>query len=215
MANVREAELLYGDHANLGLLRLLGPISGPVLDVGCGKGPLGPALRHAGGSPLVGLEPSERASEIARERYDILATSSIEEVTLEGLGGTPFSTIVCADVIEHLVDPWQALRKLRGFAAPGARIAVSTPNAQTWEIVWPLLRGRFDYDPAGGVLDSTHLRWFTRRSLHDTLRATGWRPLHDGGSWAGGPRRRVLRRLTGGLLDGFLYWQLFTVATAA
>ena len=211
---MREAELVYGDRANVELLALLGPISGPVLDVGCGKGPLAPILRAAGGNPVVGLEPSEAASEIARDRYDLLATATVEGVTLDQLGGEPFATIICADVIEHLADPWAALSKLRSFARPDAQIVVSTPNVQTWEIVGPLLRGRFDYNPNGGVLDSTHLRWFTRESLHDTLRRTGWEPQRDGGSWWGSRRHRLVRRLALGRLNGFFYWQLFTVAAA-
>lgn len=210
---MRESELVYGDKANAGLLALVGPVSGRVLDVGCGKGPNAGPLRRAGADHLVGADPSAAASEVARPLYDEFHTAAIEDLT-PATFAQPFDLIVAADVIEHLTDHWAGLKRLRELARPGARLAVSTPNVQTWEIVGSLLRGRWDYDPAGGLMDSTHLRWFTRSSLHEALRTTGWEPERDGGSWAGGARRQRLRRLTLGTLDDFFYWQLFTVARA-
>src|SRR5258708_4852424 len=93
---------------------------GSVLDVGCGAGGLGPGLRAAGATRLTGVEVVPSAAETARTRYDEVVEAPIEEALgrLEG----PFDTVLCLDVLEHLVDPERIVRDLRRVTAPGARL---------------------------------------------------------------------------------------------
>jgi SAM-dependent methyltransferase len=204
---------VYGDTVNEDVLRGLGSISGRLLDVGCGTGAWGPRLRAAGAQELVALDASAAAIEEARARYDVAMVGTIEDATLELLGGRPFDVIVAADVLEHLIDPWKALRALREWAAPDARLAVSVPNLRFYRLVGNLaLRGEFEYEP-WGVRDWTHLRWFTRRSLGRSLVNSGWQPER----WVGtaSVKGRVLARISDQVANEFLRQQLTVVARAS
>jgi SAM-dependent methyltransferase len=184
-----------------------------VLDVGCGAGAWSEHLRASGGRYLVGIDASAAACAAARARYDLVVHSRVEDATLAELGGEPFDVVIAADVLEHLVDPWSVLARLRSWARDGARLGVSVPNARSVKIIGPLLAGRFEYDPAGGLRDRGHLRWFTRRSLSSALAGAGWLPLRCAGNL--GPRRRFLSALTFGAATEFLWDQLFVVSRAA
>jgi 2-polyprenyl-3-methyl-5-hydroxy-6-metoxy-1,4-benzoquinol methylase len=207
-----QQSFVYGGNDNEDVLRGLGAISGRLLDVGCGEGSWAPRLREAGARELVALDPSAEAIATARERYDAAVVGTIEGATLQELGGERFDVLIVADVLEHLVDPWQALRTLRAWAAPDALLAVSVPNMRFYRLVGNLVtRGEFEYERYG-VRDWTHLRWFTRRSLARMLQASDWEPQR----WvtSASLRGRLLARLSEPLANDFLRQQLTVVARA-
>lgn len=211
-APLLQQTFVYGGTVNEDVLRGLGTVSGRLLDVGSGTGAWAPRLRAAGAQTLVALDPSEASIAAAAELYDAAVVGTVEGVELADLGGEPFDVIVVADVLEHLVDPWAALQRLRGWAAPDALLAVSVPNLRFYRLVGNLvLRGEFEYEPYG-VRDWTHLRWFTRKSLGRTLRASGWEPER----WVTSPtlKGRLLARLSEQLANDFLRQQLTVVARA-
>jgi 2-polyprenyl-3-methyl-5-hydroxy-6-metoxy-1,4-benzoquinol methylase len=145
---------------------------GAVLDVGCGSGGVGRALRVAGATELTGIEIVAEQAELARETYDRVIAAPVEEALAE-LDG-PFDTILCLDVLEHLVDPEHVMRALHRVAAPGARLQVSLPNARHISLIRDLVvRGTFNYTD-WGHRDRTHLRWFTRRDIVEAMERTGW-----------------------------------------
>lgn len=184
---------------------------GRVLDVGCGAGNVGPGLRAAGATHLTGVEFVPSAAEAARARFDTVLTGTIEDALgqLEG----PFDTILCLDVLEHLVDPAAVLAGLRGLAARGGHLKVSVPNARQISLVYDLLvRGTFGYTD-WGHRDRTHLRWFTRRDIVEAVGAAGWRV--DGVSHPPLGRSRTLDRVTRGRSTEFLVGQWYVGATAA
>jgi SAM-dependent methyltransferase len=86
----------------------------------------------------------------------------------------PFEAIIYGDVLEHLSDPTAVLRALDQFLAPGGAVIVSVPNVAHLWVRLSLLVGRFDYADRG-ILDRTHLRFFTRRTLLELLRSAGLR----------------------------------------
>jgi 2-polyprenyl-3-methyl-5-hydroxy-6-metoxy-1,4-benzoquinol methylase len=203
---------VYGSNVNADVLRGLGAISGRLLDVGCGEGSWGPLLRKAGADELVALDPSPDAIALAADRYDVAVTGTVEGTELAALGGQPFDTIVVADVLEHLVDPWAALRTLRSWAAPGSLLAVSVPNLRFYRLLGNLVfRGEFEYERYG-VRDWTHLRWFTRRSLGRMLADAGWEPQR----WVSTQSAKglLLARLSDALANDFLRQQLVVVSRA-
>jgi 2-polyprenyl-3-methyl-5-hydroxy-6-metoxy-1,4-benzoquinol methylase len=203
---------VYGDYANEEVLRGLDAISGRLLDVGSGAGSWAPRLRAAGAAELVALDPSAAAIDRASVLYDRTFIGSVEDTELADLGGELFQVIVAADVLEHLVDPWRALQKLRSWAAPGAILAVSVPNLRFYRLVGNLLlRGEFEYEPYG-VRDWTHLRWFTRRSLARALEATGWTPYRwvDSASL----KAALLRSFSQTLANDFMRQQIIVIARA-
>jgi O-antigen biosynthesis protein len=181
---------------------------GHVLDVGCGEGATGPALRAAGASRLSGIELHQAAAEVARERYDAVGVGRVEDV-LDDLEG-PFDTICCYDVLEHLPRPEDVLRRLRAAAAPGAHLQVSLPNARHFSLVRDLvLRGTFG-STASGHRDVTHLRWFTRRDIVAAVEAAGWQVVSTGNPALA--RRARLHRLTRERLAEFTVVQWVVLA---
>src|SRR4051812_17794280 len=111
---------------------------------------------------------------VAAERYDEVALGDALEMAGQVSG--PFDTILCYDVLEHLVDPAAALRRLRQLALPRGRLHVSVPNARHYSLVCDLVfRGTFGY-AEWGHRDATHLRWFTRKDMMRLLESTGWEP---------------------------------------
>ena len=145
-----------------------------VLDLGCASGRLGEALKARGIASVVdGVELNEPAAAEARSRLDRvwvadLAVFDWSETSCD------YDVIVAADVLEHLADPWQTLRDLRSCLATGGSIVASIPNVRYWKVMWNLLvRGEFRYVDEG-ILDRTHLRFFTRRSIERLFPEAGW-----------------------------------------
>jgi 2-polyprenyl-3-methyl-5-hydroxy-6-metoxy-1,4-benzoquinol methylase len=200
----------YFEQSRPELVRELPQQLGLVLDVGCGAGGVGRALRDRADT-LTGVELVSEAAEAAEAVYDRVERGSIEEALPE-LGG-PFDTILAYDVLEHLVDPGPVLEGLRGLAAPGALLHVSVPNARHWSLVRDLvLRGTFGYTE-WGHRDRTHLRWFTPSDLSALLTDAGWiaeRSGHAPLSSAG----RALERLTRGRSSEFLVYQWWALGRA-
>ena len=100
-----------------------------------------------------------------------MAASRCERLVVGDIEGTPalaqcageYDVIVFADVLEHLRDPERVLRSLAPFLARGGRVLASIPNVAHWSIRWRLLAGRWQYQDRG-ILDRTHLRFFTRET---------------------------------------------------
>jgi len=87
-----------------------------------------------------------------------------------------FDTLIVADVLEHLRDPWAAMFRLRGCLKDGGTVVASIPNIAHYKIIKKLLFTEWRYEP-GGILDHTHLRFFTRASIEDLFRNAGFEIL--------------------------------------
>jgi len=179
--------------------------------VGCGEGAVGRVLRAEGAERLTGVEIDPASAAVAREVYDEVHERRVEDVLPELSG--PFDTILCYDVLEHLVDPRAVLDQLRGLAAPGGRLHVSVPNARHFSLVRDLLlRGTFGYTE-WGHRDNTHLRWFTRRDICDAVERAGWSVVST--SYPPLGKSKGVARLTGGWSSEFLVAQVSVLAQAA
>ena len=156
------------------LRALVPPGAGRVLDVGCGAGALGAALRREREVEVVGLELSPTAAARAAERLDAVIEANLEE--LEELPFEPghFDAMVCGDVLEHLHDPHRLLRVLRPWLAADGALVCSIPNVGHWSVVLPLLaQDRWPYADAG-LLDRTHVHFFTLSEAELMLRECGF-----------------------------------------
>lgn len=142
-----------------------------VLDVGCATGTLG-RLMQGRGLHLVGLEPEEEWARAARPLYQAVHTGTVETAADADLAG--FDVIVLADVLEHLPRPEQTLARLVQLQNSGALFMISVPNIANLWVRLSLLFGRFDYTDRG-ILDRTHLHFFTRRTLTRFLADAGLR----------------------------------------
>ena len=205
-----EPDLVYGRAPASGFLAFLGPLRGTVVDIGSGEGGWADLLRRAGASRLVAVEPDPATATVARARYDLVIEKPIEEVDPAEISAA--DVIVAADCLEHMIDPWAALRHLSTAAGPHARLAVSVPNLRYLGILGPAaLRGRFEYTDGGGLMDRGHLRWFTRASMCRSLSACGWVPERWSGATGSG-KRAALDRLTGRVFGDLLAHQVYVLA---
>jgi len=144
-----------------------------VLDVGCSNGYLAQVLVERG-CQVSGVEYDAAAAEQARPHLDQLVVGDLEQLDLVAeLGPSRFDVIVFGDVLEHLRDPLPVLRQARHLLAPGGYVVLSIPNVAHGAVRLTLLQGRFDYRPLG-LLDSTHIRFFTRDNLKALLHEAGF-----------------------------------------
>jgi SAM-dependent methyltransferase len=132
-----------------------------ILDVGTASGYLGKIWRGSG-HYVAGIEYDPAAAEKAREYYDAFQVADIER--FEFPYRREFDYIVFADVLEHLRDPAAVLERCIPALKESGKIIISVPNIANWIIRLALLFGKFDYMDRG-ILDRTHLRFFTLRSL--------------------------------------------------
>lgn len=143
-----------------------------VLDLGCGAGGNAAYLRGRGVASITGIEPFPAVAALAREVYDNVLVGTAEQ-HLQSLPVRP-DVVIAADVLEHTVAPDAILRTLLEVCAPDARLLVSAPNVRHHSVLRMLvLRGQWRYQEEG-IMDRTHLRWFTRTSIQELLTATGW-----------------------------------------
>jgi O-antigen biosynthesis protein len=139
-----------------------------VLELGPATGYMSRAFA-ARGCTVVGIELDPEMAERAGEFCERVLVGDLDSLDLEEeLGEERFDAIVAADVLEHLKDPLQALERLRPFLSPDGCFVVSVPNVAHGSVRLALLSGHFDYRDIG-LLDSTHLRFFTRETLEQLL----------------------------------------------
>lgn len=168
----------YFEDVNLGLLRLWGKRSGKtVLDVGCGFATTSETLQKLG-NQVTGVESSGLACDVARRRLGRVIDADLQDFdrVTAAVGTQRFDTIVFADVLEHLAWPAGVLKRYLGFLAPGGSVIVSLPNVGLWSVRFAHLAGRWEYQETG-VLDRTHLRFFTRTTARRLLDQAGLDPV--------------------------------------
>jgi 2-polyprenyl-3-methyl-5-hydroxy-6-metoxy-1,4-benzoquinol methylase len=145
-----------------------------ILDVGCGAGVLGATLKSRQDCAVTGIEIVREAAEEAIGRLDRVLCGELFLVA-EHLPDAGYDAIIMADVLEHLPDSDQVLGLLASKLAQKGRLILSIPNVRHWSVIQGLLEGDWKYEDSG-LLDRTHLRFFTHRSLIRTLANNGFFP---------------------------------------
>ena len=170
--HVKEGE--YFETIRMPQVKALGGDLGRVLDVGGGNGATSQFL----------VDNNLATSAVVVDPY--MTVQSTEKVTMEPVEaddalferlkekGERFDTAIFLDVLEHLMNPWAVLKGTREVVKPGGKVFVSLPNAQFVGLIVPLvLFGRFDYKKQG-VMDLTHIRWFTRATAVEMVEQAGF-----------------------------------------
>jgi 2-polyprenyl-3-methyl-5-hydroxy-6-metoxy-1,4-benzoquinol methylase len=184
------------DRHNADLLHYIPARARCVIEVGCSVGALAreykkinPACRYVG----IEMEPAYAA--LARQHCDAVHAWDIESVDAvrlrEALCGDCW---VFGDVLEHLKDPWSVLRAVRATLPPEGCVVACIPNAQHWSVQLRLNCGELRYEDSG-LLDRTHLRWFTRKTIVELFESSGLRI--DAGSSRIAPHAQRERVLAG------------------
>ena len=181
-----------------------------VLDLGCGSGQLGKRLIELNKAvEVVGVEIFESAASKASKYYTKVIAGDIEKIHIPYLGY--FDYVVCGDILEHLLDPWIVLQRVHGWLKPGGTLIASIPNVRYWIVLRDLvLRGTWEYADSG-IMDITHLRFFTRKTFIEALERRRF-SIELSEFWVNGKKGRVFNLITFGVFQEFLGSQLMIVA---
>lgn len=166
----------YGANARREFLPYVPPTARSFLDVGCAKGGWCAGVRETFGSDVrvVGLEADHDDAVTARAAGFGDVVEGFFPQALTQVEGT-FDVVTFWDVLEHLADPWEALRALTPALAPGGVVLASIPNITYLPALREIVtRGRFPYSMEGGIFDFTHLRFFTRDSMVEMFEDCGY-----------------------------------------
>lgn len=162
------------ERTSLSTLAEMIPPGSRVLDLGCGSGALGQHLAETRQCVTDGVTWSEAEAAHARPHYRYVHVADLETADLHALfAADRYDAIVCADVLEHLRRPELVLTACRSMLTPEGRLLISVPNASYSGLIAELLKGEFKYRKEG-LLDETHLRFFTRRSLIRFMAEQRW-----------------------------------------
>jgi len=142
-----------------------------VLEVGCSVGHVTEHL-VAAGNTVVGVEIDPDAAAAAREFADRVHVLDLDVALLSEMERDEFDVMIFGDVLEHLRQPARTLVDACSLLAPRGRVIISVPNVAHVDVRLILLEGRWEYQPTG-LMDDTHLRWFTKSSLRNLLRTAG------------------------------------------
>ena len=156
---------LIEKHANGGLLR--------VLEVGCSGGYFGAAVR-AQGHTVWGVEPDYKSSQIAKEELDFAFNGTLDDFYKQHKD-EKFDVIVFGDVLEHFSNPASALVEVKAIMNDGGVIVASVPNVSHITVRAMLLEGRWEYNDLG-IMDRTHLQFFTEETLVELFDLAGFNP---------------------------------------
>lgn len=178
-----------------------------VLELGCGNGATGLATITAGkAGHYIGIELDAKAARMARSVLSRVHIGDVSALDLSALHAS-CDALIISEVMEHLVDPWAVLGKLVACLKPGGLVYASSPNAAHWRVILGLLKGRFDYAPAG-VMDRTHLRWYTPATFREMFESAGIAVTSVGPSEPLRPKAQLFDKLTLGRFTHLLSTQV-------
>lgn len=165
---------LYFGHNRIELLPFIPEKVSTALDIGCGNGTFGALLKETYKEIEVwGVEPDKGSASQAKEKLDIVINDLFHSDHPE-FSGQKFDVIFFNDVLEHLNDPTEALAMCKNLLTPNGHIIASIPNIRWYPVILSLLRYKdFKYTNAG-VMDKTHLRFFTKKSMIRLFEESGY-----------------------------------------
>ena len=176
MIRLHEQKYKYQEEINPGIVKqmlMVQSSSKTVLDVGCGFGALSEAIGKKGYT-VWGIEIDKAACQIAQKRLDRVLLTDLADIEAVGsaIGDMKFDYLVFSDVLEHLYDPYTILKAYLAFLKKDGKVLISVPNAVVWTNRLAFLFGRFEYADTG-VMDRTHVRFFTFRTAKQLVAAAG------------------------------------------
>ncbi len=192
------------------VLELFPKYANRVLDVGCGTGATGRWLKDNERCKwIAGVEVSPKAAGVAKKNFDVVFEGNAEEVALD-ISPETIDVIICADVLEHLLNPWDYLSKMKPLLKDDGIIIASIPNVRHWTVSLALVfKGRWNYVDAG-ILDRTHLRFFVKDTIHTLFKDAGFKIKIFKSKL--GLKSKIVNVITLGLLKNLLTYQYLVVA---
>lgn len=145
-----------------------------ILDIGCANGKFSMHVKQRQDSEIWGIELNSHAASVAATRLDKVIIGDVSQV-LNQLPESYFDCLVCNDILEHLPDPENVLKDLKKNLLPEAVIVASIPNVRYLPVLYELLIKKDWKYRDTGVLDNTHLRFFTQKSIRRLFESSGYR----------------------------------------
>jgi 2-polyprenyl-3-methyl-5-hydroxy-6-metoxy-1,4-benzoquinol methylase len=146
-----------------------------IIEIGSGSGALANAIKHRSpDTQYIGVEIVNEYATLSKRYCDKVLINNIEQPILEQINLLQnASAIVFSDVLEHLYNPWHTLQSLRTHIPNDCSIYASIPNIQHWSVIFGLISGNFIYTDSG-LLDRTHLRFFTKSTIISLFTQSGF-----------------------------------------
>jgi|GEM_PF-1071462 len=182
-----------------------------ILDVGCGRGGLGKILKERDKNLIVwGVEINEEIAGEAQTNLDRVIVTDIEQKNDVFDNPIHFDSIIFADILEHLKDPWAVLKKFHHHCSPTGRIICSIPNIRHYKVLKDMVRDRWLYRE-DGILDKDHLRFFSLATIRNMLAIAGYEVEKIQGKKRASPLMKFLNWLSCNKLENFLIQQYLVV----
>jgi SAM-dependent methyltransferase len=166
----------YDDKPRLDILGLFPGNCTRILEIGCGTGATGAIIKEKIKDVYyVGLEVDKNAAKIAKTRLDKVLAIDLGEISPDSfpLARESFDLLIAADVLEHLYDPWKVMQFLHPFLKSDGKAVLSIPNTQNIQLIAGLIQGNWTYEKYG-LLDATHIRFFTLKEIEKLLTGSGY-----------------------------------------
>lgn len=212
-STIRKSETGYFHSPRPEMMKYISENATRILDVGCSDGAFCAALRQEN-REIWGVELNEEAAQKATEVCDFVLVGDFNNI-FDQLPKNHFDCVIFNDVLEHLYSPWDTIQMVKSLLSEKGVIISSIPNFRyvdnlITEVIW---KGEFRYKPEGGILDDTHIRFFTSKSIVRMFKEQGFEILaHEGirpcKSW----KEKLFVNLTFGFLKDSRYKQFATVA---
>ncbi len=151
-----------------------------VIEIGCGEGSFGNLIKARIGAEVWGVELDKKKSLIAKKKLDKIITGDIYN-NIEKLPRNYFDCVIFNDVLEHLLNPWDVLGKIRKILTAHGVIVASIPNMRHFDTLYELVVNKEWNYVQEGILDITHLRFFTIKSMRKMFEKTGYRVIRQEG----------------------------------
>ncbi|HMH24185.1 MAG TPA: methyltransferase domain-containing protein [Puia sp.] len=190
-----------------------------ILEIGAGAANTLLYIKETGmAAEVMGVELMKIAG--SHQQHPSIDKFQIANIELEEIQAEKeyFDVILCADVLEHLVDPWIIVDKLAGYLKKEGLLIVSIPNIREWKTLARIVfMGEFNYRPEGGIMDKTHLRFFCKKNIYQLLTTSALSPFYCKPNFMlkevpQGKFRRVLNLLSFRLFEDFLTVQYLFIA---
>jgi 2-polyprenyl-3-methyl-5-hydroxy-6-metoxy-1,4-benzoquinol methylase len=167
----------YYSLPRLDILNLINEKHKKILEIGCAFGELGKAIKKSYPDVIIdGIELNPQSLDFLKSNYNNIIIGNIEVIDLSKIDNE-YDLIIFADVLEHLYDPWRILNLLGEKLNEKGNVIVSVPNIRNSGILFSLIfRGKFEYAESG-LMDRTHIRWFTRLEISQALDNAGLKVL--------------------------------------
>jgi 2-polyprenyl-3-methyl-5-hydroxy-6-metoxy-1,4-benzoquinol methylase len=206
----------YFSNIRCDLIELVRDGGNKILEIGCGQGDTGKVLKERGkAAEVVGIENNPEAAQAAKKKIDEVIIADVETAELPFTEGY-FDYVIMGDVLEHLYDPWALVNKIGCYVKNGGYIIASIPNIRYWQVIKELvLNGEWKYRDEG-LLDNTHLRFFTKKSMVRLFEAGPFavNRIIPAGKLRAGPmgKQGLINKLTFGVFEDFFTLQYIVEA---